>query len=57
MKKKYIEPATAVYEVKTAGMIAVSGFNDSLGGSGGSGSNALSRESSFDDDDDFLLGI
>ncbi|MBO4464716.1 MAG: hypothetical protein J5797_11085 [Prevotella sp.] len=51
MKKKYIEPVTAVYEVKTAGMIAVSGFEESLGNTGGSGSGALSRESFFDDDE------
>ena len=56
MKKIYQNPETKIVKVQTAKMIAVSGFNQDLGGegTGGAGGNALSRRggSVWDDDDD-----
>ena len=51
MKKIYLEPQIDVVKIQTSGMLAVSGFEESIDSSfTGDGSDALTREfDTFDD--------
>jgi hypothetical protein len=55
MKKTYQIPATKIVNIQTVKMIATSGFDQALGGEGGSGSNALGRRggSIWDDEEEY----
>ena len=54
MKKSYKNPTTKIVQIALARMITTSGFEGTLGTTGGAGSEALSRRGSryWDDEDE-----